>query len=69
MQTHALILLLVTGALGLAAISTLVAMFFTVEQRTTAIVQQLGKFVRQAGPGPHGKVPFMHRRRAPRGKE
>lgn len=36
-------------------------LFFTVEQRTTAIVQRLGKFVREAGPGLHVKVPFIDR--------
>lgn len=33
------------------AIAAIVSTFFTVEQRTTAIVQRLGKFVREAGPG------------------
>jgi regulator of protease activity HflC (stomatin/prohibitin superfamily) len=52
-------LLLVAGGLFLAAIAILVAMLFTVEQRTTAIIQRLGKFLRVAGPGLHGKVPFI----------
>ena len=59
--TQGLILLIVGGAIGLAAIAALVATFFTVEQRTTAIVQRLGKFVREAGPGLHVKVPFIDR--------
>jgi len=43
----------------IAAITTLISTFFTVEQRTTAIVQRLGKFVREAGPGLNVKVPFI----------
>ena len=42
-----------------AAIAALISTFFTVEQRTTAIVQRLGKFVREAGPGLNVKVPFI----------
>jgi regulator of protease activity HflC (stomatin/prohibitin superfamily) len=49
------------GALGLAAVATLAATFFTVEQRTTAIVQRLGRFVRKVGPGLHAKIPFVER--------
>ncbi|RPH70029.1 MAG: SPFH domain-containing protein [Myxococcaceae bacterium] len=41
--------------------AALVATFFTVQQRTTAIVQRLGKFVREAGPGLHVKIPFIDR--------
>jgi hypothetical protein len=33
-----------------AALTILLATFFTVEQRTVAVVQRLGKFVQQAGP-------------------
>lgn len=54
-----LVMLLVAGVLGIAVIGMLMATFFTVEQRTTAIVQRLGKFVREAGPGLHVKVPFI----------
>jgi regulator of protease activity HflC (stomatin/prohibitin superfamily) len=43
----------------IAAIAALTSMFFTVEQRTSAIVQRLGKFVREAGPGLNVKVPFI----------
>ncbi len=46
-------LLFAAGAVALAAIATLLATFFTVEQRTDAIVQRLGKFLRDAGPGLH----------------
>lgn len=53
--------LLVAGAVALAAIVALVGTFFTVEQRTTAVVQRLGKFIREAGPGLHLKVPLVDR--------
>jgi regulator of protease activity HflC (stomatin/prohibitin superfamily) len=49
--------LLVAGAFALIAIAMLASAFFTVEQRTTAIVQRLGKFLREAGPGTHVKIP------------
>lgn len=45
----------------IAIIVALMATFFTVEQRTTAIVQRLGKFVREAGPGLNVKIPFLDR--------
>jgi regulator of protease activity HflC (stomatin/prohibitin superfamily) len=54
-------LMLVAGAAGLALITLLLATLFTVEQRTVAIVQRLGKFVREAGPGLHVKLPFIDR--------
>jgi len=38
------------GVLSITLISMLAATFFTVDQRTTAIVQHLGKSVREAGP-------------------
>lgn len=50
-------LMFVAAAIALAAVATL----FTVQQRTTAIVQRLGKFVREAGPGLHVKIPFIDR--------
>ena len=49
MTTQNLVILFVAGTLGLALIALLTATFFTVEQRTTAIVQRLGKFLREAG--------------------
>jgi len=58
---QSLAMLFVAGAFGIVVIGTLIATFFTVEQRTTAIVQRLGKFVREAGPGLHVKVPFIDR--------
>ena len=60
MTTHQL-LLIVAGAAGLVLFAVLAATFYTVEQRTTAIVQRLGKFVREAGPGLHMKIPFVDR--------
>ena len=55
------LLLIVAGAAGLVLFAVLAATFYTVEQRTTAIVQRLGKFVREAGPGLHMKIPFVDR--------
>jgi len=48
-------------ALAIAMIATFASTFFTVQQRTTAIVQRLGKFVREAGPGLNAKIPFIDR--------
>lgn len=45
----------------IAAITALMSTFFTVQQRTVAIVQRLGKFTREAGPGLNVKVPFLDR--------
>jgi regulator of protease activity HflC (stomatin/prohibitin superfamily) len=59
MPTQSLVLLVVAGAFVLVAIALLGATFFTVEQRTTVIVQRLGKFLREAGPGLHVKIPFI----------
>ena len=49
---------------GVLTVETIVVFrttFFTVQQRTTAIVQRLGKFLREAGPGIHVKIPFLDR--------
>jgi regulator of protease activity HflC (stomatin/prohibitin superfamily) len=59
MQTQTLVLVLVAGGLLLAAIALLAATLFTVEQRTTAVVQRLGRFRREAGPGLHAKIPLL----------
>jgi regulator of protease activity HflC (stomatin/prohibitin superfamily) len=59
MQTNTLLLLFVAGAVGIVVITALRAAFFTVEQRTTVILQRLGKFLREAGPGLHVKIPFI----------
>ena len=55
------LLIFVAGAFGLAALAMLASAFFTVEQRTTAIVQRFGKFLREAGPGIRVKVPYVDR--------
>ena len=55
--------LLMYGAIaaGIMLIAGLLTTFFTVEQRTIAIVQRLGKFVREAGPGLNTKIPILDR--------
>lgn len=45
------------GAVGVIAL--LAASLYTVEQRTAAVIQRLGKFVHEVGPGIHVKVPFI----------
>ncbi len=57
MSTQLLLLLFA----GLVLLAGLAATFFTVKQRTTAIVQRFGKFVREVGPGLHVKIPFIDR--------
>ena len=59
MWSQGLILLFVAGVLGLVVLAVLVSTLFTVEQRTTAIVQRFGKFLREAGPGLNVKVSFI----------
>lgn len=49
------------GIITLVAIAALITTFFTVQQRTAAIVQRLGKFVHEAKPGLNVKVPFIDR--------
>ena len=49
------------GLLTVVAISVLARTVFTVQQRTAAIVQRFGKFLREAGPGIHVKVPLLDR--------
>ena len=61
MLTPTFMLLFVAGAFGLAVLAMLGSAFFTVEQRTTAIVQRFGKFLREAGPGIQIKVPYVDR--------
>ena len=61
MPTETVFLVFLLGACGLAVATILRATFFTVEQRTTAMVQRLGKFQREAGPGLHVKIPFVDR--------
>ena len=59
MPIQSLVLLCVAGAIGIAMVALLSAAFFTVDQRTAAIVQRLGKFLREAGPGLHVKIPLI----------
>ena len=59
--TQGAAMLLVIVLVGIAVIAAVMESFFTVEQRTTAVVQRLGKFIREAGPGFHFKVPFIDR--------
>lgn len=47
------------GISAVVVIALLAASLFTVEQRTVAVVQRLGKFVREAGPGIHFKWPII----------
>lgn len=49
----------VLGGGGFVLLILLIASLFTVEQRTVAVVQRFGKFVREAGPGIQMKVPFI----------
>lgn len=49
----------VLGGGGFVLLVLLIASLFTVEQRTVAVVQRFGKFVREAGPGIQMKVPFI----------
>jgi regulator of protease activity HflC (stomatin/prohibitin superfamily) len=45
----------------IGTIAVVASAFFTVEQRTIGIVQRLGKFVREAGPGIRVRIPFIER--------
>jgi len=53
--------ILVAVAVVAAAIAAILPAFFTVEQRSAAIVQRLGRFIRVAGPGLHVKIPVVDR--------
>ncbi len=59
MLTPTQVLFYLAAAFGIVVITMLSATFFTVEQRTIAIVQRLGKFLQEAGPGIHMKIPFI----------
>ena len=58
---YAVVGIAVAAILLIAVIAALMSTFFTVQQRTTALVQRLGKFVREAGPGLNVKVPFFEK--------
>ncbi|OQW48494.1 MAG: protease [Proteobacteria bacterium SG_bin7] len=51
--------ILVLGTFGFFLIGLLINTFFTVNQQSAAIVQRLGRFLREAGPGLHIKIPFL----------
>lgn len=53
------LVLYAAGVFALAVIVLLTASLFTVEQRTVAIVQRLGRFLREARPGLNARVPFI----------
>ncbi len=59
MTTNMVILLGATMIVAITTILVLTSTFFTVQQRTVAIVQRLGKFVREAGPGLNVKIPLI----------
>jgi regulator of protease activity HflC (stomatin/prohibitin superfamily) len=50
---------IVVGGGVLALVVFLSAALFTVEQQSVAIVQRFGKFLREAGPGMHLKIPII----------
>lgn len=49
---------LIIGILVLVGLSMLMTMFYTVEADEIAVVQRLGRYVRQTKPGLHFKLPF-----------
>jgi regulator of protease activity HflC (stomatin/prohibitin superfamily) len=59
MTTQTLVLLSLATALGALLLVALAGAFFTVEQRTAAVVQRVGRFLREAGPGLHVKIPIV----------
>ena len=61
METQLFTYLFGAGVLAIALVAIIRATFFTVQQRTVAIVQRLGKFVREAAPGIQVKIPFIDR--------
>jgi len=50
---------LIIGGGALAVIALIAASVFTVQQQTVAVIQRLGKFHREAGPGIHFRVPVI----------
>lgn len=57
MQAQVLWGVLIFG--GITLVALLAASLYTVEQQSVAIVQRLGKFHREAGPGIHLKIPVL----------
>jgi regulator of protease activity HflC (stomatin/prohibitin superfamily) len=58
MKTEQL-LLIIGGGGAVLLFAFLAASLYTVEQQTVAIVQRLGRFHREAGPGIHLKIPII----------
>jgi regulator of protease activity HflC (stomatin/prohibitin superfamily) len=58
-MTHQAVIWTILGGAGFVLLVVLGASLFTVEQRTVAMVQRFGKFVREAGPGLQLRVPFF----------
>jgi regulator of protease activity HflC (stomatin/prohibitin superfamily) len=55
------VLLVALVVSSIAILALLGASLFTVDQRTAAIVQRFGKFMREAGPGIQLKIPLVDR--------
>jgi regulator of protease activity HflC (stomatin/prohibitin superfamily) len=53
--------LIVAVSVAIVVVLLLVGTLYTVEQRTVAVIQRLGKFVRESGPGIHAKIPLLER--------
>jgi len=47
------------GSGAVVVVAVLAASLYTVEQQTIAMIQRLGKFHRQAGPGMHARIPLI----------
>ena len=51
----------IAAAAAVVVLVLLLSGLYTVQQRTVAIIQRLGRFVRESGPGIHAKIPFIDR--------
>lgn len=54
-------LMILVGISIVVVVTILAGAIYTVQQRTVAIIQRLGKFVREAEPGIHLKIPILDR--------
>ena len=59
MSIEPIFMLFVLLAAGTLVFGALLGTFFTVDQQTVVVVQRLGKFVKEATPGLHTKIPFV----------
>ena len=59
MSTATVVMISIAAACAVLIIAALGTAFFTVDQRTTVIVQRFGRFLREAGPGLHVKIPVI----------